>query len=216
MKLKIPKTIDTNFWKPYRGWSVKKRVHLVFLTKIQDKKIINEIEKVQKELSKDKSYTRFPKSHYHITLKPLTFLKDSYDNKKGALDIKQINKMIKEARKEFSKTKLFKIKIQKINLFSGVVFLEVQDNDKLEKINKRLMKIKNINPSPRDYPNFIPHVTIGAFKSKNIKPLIKTIEKLRDTKFGETEIKDFDFVFAHWYKTKFPRFESYKKIKLKR
>ena len=77
------------------------------------------------------------------------------------------------------------------------------------------MKIKNINPSKRDYPNFIPHIAIGTFKSKNIKSLIKTIEKLKGTEFGETEIKEFDFVFAHWYKTKFPKFETYKKIKLK-
>jgi len=207
--------IDTEFWKPYRGWSKKERIHLVFLTKIQDKKIINKIEKVQRELSKNKSYIRFPKDHYHITLKPLTFLKDK-QNKPDDLDIKQITEIIAKTKKEFSNTNPIKIKIQKINFFSSVVFLEVQDNNKLGMINKRLMKIKNINHSGRDYPNFIPHIAIGTFKTKNIKALIKRIEKLKDTNFGETEIKSFDFVFAHWHKTKFPKFESYKKIKLKK
>lgn len=200
-------------WKPFKGWSKEDRKHLVLLIKIKEENIVKNIEIIQDKLSSYNSYIRFPKEYYHITLKPLGFLNDlkTYPDD---YDKEEVNEIIKNMDKILSKEEKFKIKLKSLNLFEDVVFIQVDDKNKLSSINKKILSIPKINVLKRDYPNFLPHCAIGMYKSKKINSLIKEIEKFREFEFGEILVGSIQLVIAHWHNTKYPKFEIIKKFQL--
>ena len=207
-------TPNTQNWKPYRGWAKQERKHLVFLVKIANKEIISKLEGIQENLSSFNSYIRFPKNYYHITIKPWEFLNNSkkYSND---LSTQEVNEVIEKIDNNFKNIKKFRVELKGINVFPDVIFVECHDEGNLAQLNKKLIKINKIKTSWRDYPNFIPHCAIGTFKNDKIENLIKKLENFREFFIGNVEIDSFELVIAHWHNTKFPKFETIKKFKLK-
>jgi len=205
---------NTKNWKPFKGWDKEDRKHIVLLIIIKKESVIKKIEMIQHKLSLFKSYIRFPKEYYHITLKPLGFLDDlkkhSDDYSKKELDeiIKNIGRVLSEERK-------FKIELKSINLFKDVVFIQANDKNKLASINKKILEVPNVNTLKRDYPNFLPHCSIGTYKNNKIKNIIKQIEEFREFKFGNLLVNEMQLVIAHWHNTKYPKFQLIKTFRLK-
>ncbi|MDH5788737.1 MAG: hypothetical protein OEZ40_10655, partial [Candidatus Bathyarchaeota archaeon] len=91
--------------------------------------------------------------------------------------------------------------IARLNIFPDVVFIEVHDDGIIGELNKKLQLIPEIRKIRFDYPNFLPHVSIALFKSKQqFTKLINSLEKLRDRKFGTMTIDSVELVIAHLHR----------------
>ncbi|MEK6953197.1 MAG: 2'-5' RNA ligase family protein [Nanoarchaeota archaeon] len=206
---------DTKNWKPFKGWDKEDRKHLVLLIIIKKEDIVKKIEMVQHKLSLHNSYIRFPKRYYHVTLKPLGFL----DDLKKHLDDyskKELDEIIKNIERVLLKESKFKLELKSVNLFKDAVFIEIDDKNKLTSINKKILNIPKINALKRDYPNFLPHCSIGTYRSNKIKDLIGEIKNFREFSFGKMVIDRIQLVIAHWHNTKYPKFEIIKSFRLKK
>lgn len=204
---------NTKNWKPFKGWDKKDRKHLVLIISIKDKRIVKNIETIQNKLSTYNSYIRFPKGYYHITIKPLGFF-NNLKTRPDDYNKEEVNEITKSISNTLSKEKKFEIKLKSINLFNDVVFIQINDKNKLASINRKILSIPNVKILKRDYPNFLSHCTIGTFKSKKIKELIGEIEKFREFNFGKILVDSIQLVIAHWHNTKYPKFELIKKFNL--
>lgn len=205
---------NTKNWKPFSGWkNDEDKKHLVLIVLIKDPEVTKKFEDVQNELCKHKSYIRFPKENYHITLKPIGYLNEVKSNQDDYSEI-ELNEIITELTNIFSNQEKIEVKLNSLNLFKDVVFIQVDDNDIFSKINKKILNIPKIIPLKRDYPNFLPHISMGTFKSDSISNLIKSTERYRNYYFGKIVVDEIQLAIAHWYKTKYLKFEVIKKFKL--
>lgn len=205
---------NTKNWEPFKGWDKENRKHLVLLIDIKKDDIVKKIEMIQHKLSLYNSYTRFPKRYYHITLKPLGFL-DNLKKHSDDYSKKEFDEIIKNIERVLSKERKFGIELRSINLFKDVVFIQINDKNKLASINKKILRIPKINTLKRDYPNFLPHCSIGTYRNRKIKNLIKQIENFREFRFGKLLVDRIQLVIAYWHNTKYPKFHLIKNFRLK-
>lgn len=205
---------NTKNWKPFKGWDKEDRKHLVLLIIIKKDDIVKKIETIQHKLSLYNSYIRFPKRYYHITLKPLGFL-DNLKKHSDDYSKKELDEIIKNIERVLSKERKFELELRFINLIKDVIFIEINDKNKLASINKKISELPNVNTLKRDYPNFLPHCSIGTYKNNKIKNLIKQIEESRESKFGNLLVNEIQLVIAQWHNIKYPKFQLIKSFKLK-
>lgn len=205
---------NTKNWKPFKGWDKKDRKHLVLLIIIKKENIIKKIEMVQHKLSLYGSYIRFPKEYYHITVKPIGFLND-LKNHPDDYSKEEFDEIIKNTGEILSKERKFEIKLKSVNLFKDVVFIQIDDKNKLALINKKTLNIPKINTLKRDYPNFLPHCSIGTYRNNKIKGIIEEIENFKEFRLGKVLVDRIQLVIAHWHNTKYPKFEIIKTFRLK-
>jgi 2'-5' RNA ligase len=126
--------------------------------------------------------------------------------------LQRIINQAKEVLQQFSKFDLF---LSKLNIFPDVVFVEVHDGGKIEKIFRGLQAIPEIRKRKFDYPSFLPHISIMHFQKKeDFTRLVSYLEKLRDTEFGKMTVSSIELVNAHLFK-KHPRLKTIHTFELK-
>jgi 2'-5' RNA ligase len=127
-------------------------------------------------------------------------------------NLQRIVNQAKEVLQTFSK---FDVVFSKLNIFPDVVFVEVHDGGKIEKIFRGLQAIPEIRKRKFDYPSFLPHISIMHFqKNKDFTRLISCLEKLRDTEFGKMTVNSIELVKAHLFK-KYPKLNTIHTFELK-
>ncbi|MFH0816690.1 MAG: 2'-5' RNA ligase family protein [Methanobacteriota archaeon] len=206
---------NTRTFRPFRGWEQGAGKHLVFLFRVNSSEISSDIAEVQADLSRDEAFVPFPPDYLHITVKAWGFLED---NKVASEDIihEELECVIPQFQAKLSTSKVFDVKLERVNVFPSVVFAEVHDDVRFAELNKKLLEIPRIEAKWSDHPNYIPHIAIGTFKEGvAVQPLIKRLEGHRNRSFGTITVENIELVIAHWRDTKFPVFEPLSRVELR-
>ena len=195
-------------------WAKGRNQFLTFLVRIKDERLIGKITEVQDKLSTIPCVDRFPKDYLHITVKGCGFLAKSEMYKDDILieDLQKIVTQTKEILQAFNK---FNVLLPKLNIFSEVVLIEVHDEGKIGDLNKGLQAIPEMKKMRFDFPNLVPHISIAQFQNnQEFTKLIRYLEELRETEFGELTVNYIELVNAH-LSGRYPTLETIHAFKLR-
>lgn len=205
-----PKLVNWN----HEDWAKNRQYHLVFLIRLnEEKEFIKKLNFVKEKLKKFSCIKILDNDYLHITIKPLGFLDNNkvYDDSYSEEDL---NNFIEKAKTIFSKTKTFSVELKRLNFFDDCIFIEVEDENKIGKLNREIIEVLEIKKLSRDDPNFIPHIAITHFNNnKDFKEAIKVVEVLRNIKFGKIHIGKVDLVKLDISKGE-PKIKPYAEFKL--
>jgi len=137
---------------------------------------------VQKELKlMDERQLYTSPSTFHVPIKGLGYLGEDMDRNEYELllaKVKTILEMIDP----------FKIKIAGLATFPTAIYARIEDGGNFKKINKAIIdSLKGkVDKSPFDDEEFVPHVTLATFATRDVEPLIEKIETdgFKDRDFG--------------------------------
>ena len=199
-----------------KTWSKGRMKHLAFLYRVTDVEIIQNVQNIQNDLSQYSCYDPFPLEYMHITVKVLGFLNNAKEYEDDISD-NELDDIMKRAEAAFSCFEKFDITIGGMNLVPQVAFAQVLDNDITEQLNKAVLDIPGVKKREgRDFPDLMPHMTMGQFKStEDFNELIKAIEmNYRDHEFGTASIDKIELVLVH-LEDEYPLLETIKSYGLK-
>jgi len=209
-----PKVIEKNWVESYNEWAKGRDQYLTFLIRVKDEKIVNRLAEIQNKLSAVPCVDPFPKEYLHITVKECGFLAESEEYEDNILAM-NTGRIITQAQQILQAHSRFEVSLSRLNIFQDVVFIEVHDRGRIGVINKQLQSIQETRRMEYDYPNLLPHISISQFQSRQqFNRLIRCLEKLRETEFGELTINYIELVNAH-ISGKYPTLESVHAFKLK-
>ena len=194
-----------------------RRLHPAFLFRLEDESIVNKIVEVQTDLGGFDFFDPFPKEYLHITIKVLGFINEpkvySNDLTRGEVDA-----IAEHASDAFSSFSRFDITLYGINLVPLVSFIQVKDDGIFGQLNNSVLKIPDVKKREhRDFPNFMPHMTISRFNSReDMSQLAGAIEnnRYRDKIFGTTEVRTVELVIVH-LDGDYPVFETVERYDLR-
>lgn len=208
-----PKIIEKNWVDSYDEWAKGRNLYLTFLIRVRDEKIVKRIAEIQNKLSAVPCVDLFPKEYLHITVKECGFLAESDEYDDNVL-IKNTGRIVTQAQEILQAHSQFEVFLSRLNIFQDVVFIEVHDRGRIGVINKQLQSIQEIRRMEYDHPNLLPHISISQFQGRQqLNRLIRYLEKLRETEFGELTINCIELVNAH-LSGKYPTLESVHAFKL--
>ena len=193
-----------------------RNLHPAFLFRLEDDEIINNIKKVQDDLSSFGFYDPFPKEYLHITVKVLGFINEPkvYSNDYTMDELGMIAKQASDVLSSFTR---FDITLYGVNLVPLVSFLQVKDDGAFGQLNNAVLEISNVRKREhRDFPNFMPHISISRFNSLgDMGQLAKYIKErgYRDKVFGTTQVKVIELVMVHM-EGEYPAFETVERYDL--
>lgn len=94
-----------------------------------------------------------------------------------------------------SKCEPFTVRFPRLNLFPDVVYGEVDDNDRIAELNRRICQKPHITTLDRGGENFIPHLTLGYFQNDvNCREFIEFIESNRELDLPEFTVDTLSLV----------------------
>lgn len=182
-----------------KNWSKGRMEHLAFLARIEGNAILQKIKKVQDDLSRNICYKPFPTDYMHITVKVLGFLSEKKEHPDDYTS-RELADVMERAKDAFSPFDKFTIEIGPVNIVPQCTFAQIQDYGIFAELNKIVLEIPGVmKRESRDYPNFMPHMSMGHFKSRDdFGELIKAIElNYRGFEFGTTILERIDLVIVH-------------------
>ena len=195
-------------------WTKGRSQYLTFHVRIRDEELIENIVEIQSRLSANACVAPFPQDYFHISVAGLGFLAKSEEYEDDIL-IENLQRIVNQAKEVLQTFSKFDVVFSKLNIFPDVVFVEVHDGGKIEKIFRGLQAIPEIRKRKFDYPSFLPHVSIMHFQKKeDFTRLVSYLEKLRDTEFGKMTVSSIELVNAHLFK-KHPRLKTIHTFELK-
>ena len=187
-------------------WAKGRTRYLTFIVRVKEKKLVEKIRCIQKQLSSIPCVDPFPKDYFHITVKGCGFLPESPEHEDDIL-IESLGTIIDQATDILCRSRFY-IHLPKLNLFPSVVFLEVYDNGRIGELNRKLITIPQIRRTRFDHPSFLPHISMAQFQNdREFDRLISRLERLRDVGFGEMTVGSIELVIAH-LNGKYPELES--------
>ena len=202
----------TNDW--VNDWAKGRNQSLGFLIRISDEKLIMRINEIQNKLSTIPCFDPFPKDFLHITVKGCGFLAKSEEHEDDIL-VENQPKIASKAKEVLQTFHKFNAMLSRLNIFSDVVFVEVHDKGKIGELNKELQAIPEIKRMKFDYPNFLPHISIGHFRNnQGFTRLISHLEELRETGFGELAVSYVELVNVH-FSEKYPILKTIHSFRLR-
>ena len=147
---------------------------------------------VQKELrSSDPRQLYSNPSTFHIPIKGLGYLEEELDKNK----YETVLMKIKEIVSEFDP---FEIELRGLDAFPTSVYAKVGDGEKLKEINERILEeLKgDIETSRFDANEFVPHVTLATFNTKDVSVILEKIRSpdFRDMEFGSMGVFEIEAV----------------------
>jgi 2'-5' RNA ligase len=203
----------TKYWID-NNWTKGRNQYLTFHVRIRDEELIEKIVAIQSRLSTISCVAPFPKDYFHISVAGLGFLAESEEYEDDVL-IENLQRIINQAREVFQSFSKFEVFLSRLNIFPDVVFVEVHDGGRIEKIFRGLQTIPEIRNRKFGYTSFLPHISIMHFqKNEDFTRLISYLEKLRDTKFGKMTVNSIELVNAHLFK-KYPKLNTIHTFELK-
>jgi 2'-5' RNA ligase len=203
----------TKYWID-NDWNKGRNQYLTFHVRIRDEELIENIVEIQSRLSANSCVAPFPRDYFHISVAGLGFLAKSEEYEDNVL-IENLQRIINQAKEVLQTFSKFDVVFSRLNIFPDVVFVEVHERGKIEKIFRGLQAIPEIRKRKFDYPSFLPHISIMHFqKQKDFTGLISCLEKLRDTEFGKMTVNSIELVNAHLLK-EYPKLNTIHTFELK-
>ena len=102
---------------------------------------------------------------------------------------------IKEIVSEFSP---FEIEIRGLDAFPTAIYAKVDDKGKFKEINERILEELrgDVESSRFDADEFVPHVTLATFNTKDVSKLLDKIgsPEIREKEFGQAGVFELEAV----------------------
>jgi len=147
---------------------------------------------VQKKLkSTDARQLYSNPSIFHVPIKGLGYLGEDLDRNKYEAILLRIKEIISEVDP-------FEINIRGLDAFPTSIYAKINDKGKFKEINERILEeLKgDVESSRFDASEFVPHVTLATFNTKDVSKIIDKIRspELRDEDFGSAGVFEIEAV----------------------
>jgi 2'-5' RNA ligase len=118
---------------------------------------------------------------FHLPIKGLGYLGEDMDRNEYELILARVKKILEDREP-------FEITIKGVHAFPTAIYAGVEDGGNFKKINKAIIETLQgkVDKSPFDDEEFVPHVTIATFTTKDVDPLFEKIDSnpYRERDFG--------------------------------
>jgi len=123
---------------------------------------------------------------FHVPIKGLGYLEEELDRNKYEKVLQKIGSFISEISP-------FQVSIRGVDAFPTAIYAKVLDNDHFKEINEKILRELEgqVEKSRFDADDFVPHVTLATFNTKDVSPLLELVKSV--------EIRDMDFGYAGVY-----------------
>jgi 2'-5' RNA ligase len=128
---------------------------------------------------------------FHVPIKGLGYLEEELDRNKYERVLQKISKITAEVSP-------FEVQIKGIDAFSTALYAGVEDNGRFKEINARILEELegDVEKSRFDAEDYVPHVTLATFNTKDVSSLLDAIQKLDIAKrdFGMAGVYEIEAV----------------------
>ena len=123
---------------------------------------------------------------FHVPIKGLGYLEEELDRNKYETVLQKIKKIAAEVSP-------FEVQIKGVGAFSTALYVGVEDKGRFKEINARILEELegDVEKSRFDAEEYVPHVTLATFSTKDVSSLLEAIQK--------PEIVERDFGMAGVY-----------------
>lgn len=147
---------------------------------------------VQKELkSADPRQLYSNPSVFHVPIKGLGYLGDELDRNRHEAVLMKIKEIVSEVDP-------FEIAIRGLDAFPTSIYAKIEDKGKFKEINERILEELrgDVESSRFDASEFVPHVTLATFNTKDVSKLLEKIRspEMRDRDFGAAGVFEIEAV----------------------
>ncbi|MDA4130718.1 MAG: 2'-5' RNA ligase family protein, partial [Thaumarchaeota archaeon] len=122
-------------------------------------------------------------STFHVPIKGLGYLAEDMDRNEYEILLSKVKEIL-------SNVDPFEIKIHGLSAFPTAIFAKIEDGGNFKKLNKMIAEELRgrVDKSPFDDEEFVPHVNLATFVTKDVEPLLE--------KMDAQEFKERDFGMA--------------------
>ncbi len=128
---------------------------------------------------------------FHVPIKGLGYLEDEVDRNKYETVLMKIKKIISDFEP-------FEIRLRGVDAFPTAIYANVFDGGLFKEINERILDELEgaVEKSRFDADEFVPHVTLATFNTKDVTPLLDLIrtDEIKDRDFGEAGVYEVEAV----------------------
>lgn len=129
---------------------------------------------------------------FHVPIKGLGYLEEELDRGKYENVLQKIKNIVSEFPP-------FELTIGGVEAFPTSIYAKVIDGGRFKEINERiLVELEGlVEKSAFDVGEFVPHVTLATFNTKDVDQLLGTIredDEIRDLIFGEAGVYEIEAV----------------------
>jgi 2'-5' RNA ligase len=128
---------------------------------------------------------------FHVPIKGLGYLEEELDRNKYETVLKKIKGIVSEYPP-------FEIQLKGVEAFPTAIYANVVDKGQFKEINERiLLELEGMVEQSRfDADEFVPHVTLATFNTKDVEPLLNIIEEddVRNREFGAAGVYEIEAV----------------------
>lgn len=161
-------------------WAGDRERYLTFSVDITHHPVHDALEEVRSVLATHDCVTVAPPEYYHITAKQIGCVRDP-PGRESDITPSTANDLQRRARETLDEVEPFEVCFPQLNLFDSVVFCEVQADDPLFDVHRRLCNLPGVPQWEHEREDYVPHMTISHFQSRDgFEELIADLEPLRD------------------------------------
>jgi 2'-5' RNA ligase len=128
---------------------------------------------------------------FHVPIKGLGYLEEELDRNKYETVLQKISKITSDYSP-------FEISIKGVDTFPTAIYAKVADDSRFKEINERILEELegDVEKSRFDSKEFVPHVTLVTFNTKDVTPLLETIQKpeIYERDFGVAGVYEIEAV----------------------
>lgn len=167
---------------------------LVLLIDIETPELISQCKRLRHRLEGYDCFLPVAADDFHITIKQ--FASDTEvrttPNPVPSSAIDRVDTAISDA---ILPAAPFDIELPRFNLFPDVVYIEVNDGQRLTELNRRLCQQDDITALARDGNNFIPHLTLGYLSgAEEYHALVRCLEHERELPSMTVSVEELSLV----------------------
>jgi 2'-5' RNA ligase len=195
---------DSSEWE----WTRGRAQNLAFLVRVEDRAAREHLARMAERLAAVPGVEPLPDWFWHVTVKLAGFQVIRRVHQDDVLQ-RDVPRIGGKARAVVSREDAVQARLGLANGFASVVFVEVQDDGRLRRLNARLMEgVPEIARYPIDGAGFLPHVSVARFTSSDgLDELKATLAALRAEGPGPSfPVRRVEFVKA-WVSEAVPEFD---------
>ena len=128
---------------------------------------------------------------FHVPIKGLGYLEEELDRNKYEIILQNITRMASEFAP-------FEVSIKGVDAFPTAIYAKVADEGRFKEINERILEELegDVEKSRFDAAEFVPHVTLATFNTKDVSPLLEMIQRpeISERDFGSAGVYEIEAV----------------------
>lgn len=128
---------------------------------------------------------------FHVPIKGLGYLEEELDRNRYEAVLHRIKDIVSEFPP-------FEVNLRGVDAFSTSIYAKVDDGGRFREINERILKELEgqIEKSSFDAEEFVPHVTLATFNTKDVQPLLDMVHSptMKSRDFGSAGVYEIEAV----------------------